>query len=279
MSCFEIGGLPRKGGRFGLPLAAFTILELLTAMAVLAMILVMLIQVVNGILQSTRSQSQQMDSVGTARRILDVIDADLALSVVDENAAVLAHDNTSGLAFLTARRGPVGTAVDHRFLAVTYAATNGRLTRSYGSVDFSSENLLIAATNVSTSSVLAEGILAFQVRVVTDSGNYVSTVSSGAPWSTNIYNSYASPADWKALITRSPDFSSGFTNRVRALTIWVAAVDDQNRELLKNTAQFEQTQAALGDDPTAWRSQLDALPIPSPAKSGIRILTKTIPLR
>lgn len=279
MRYFSIESLrEQKRKRSPLSSTAFTILELLTAMAVFSLILVMIIQVVNGIQQSTKSQNQQMDSVGAARRILDVIDADLASSVVDENAALLVNPTTPGLAFLTARRGPVGATDNYRFLAVSYASTNGKLIRAYGSVDFSSGNLVTSATNVTRSTVLSEGILGFQLRVVTDTGNFLSTTPSGVSWRTNLYNSYPAPAGWQALITRSPDFSSAMTNRVRALNVWIAAVDDQNRALLEDRAQFQQAQTALGDDPTAWRSQIDALSIPPSAKSGIRILTKTIPL-
>ena len=241
-------------------------------MAVLALILALLLQVVNGILQSTKTQSQQMDSVGTARRMLDVIEADLSKAVVGENAAIFVNASSPGLAFLTARRGPTGTT-GHRFLAVQYGLTNTtQLSRSYGSFGFANTNLLLDTVSTSGSSVLADGILGFQIRVLTSSSNYASTSTPSGNWATNNYNNTPGPTGWNALITGSPSFASGLTNRARALQIWVAAVDQQSLHLAANAT------ATFGADPTAWQSSLDSSSLPAPVKSSTRILTKTIPL-
>lgn len=256
--------------------AAFTILELLTAMAVLAMVLVMLVQVVNGILQSTKTQNQQMDSAGAARRMLDVMQADLSKAIVGENAAILVNASSPGLAFLTARRGPTNTP-GHRFLAVQYGLTNNtQLLRSYGSFGFANTNLLLDTIATLGNSVLADGILGFQIRVLTGSSNYASTSNPSANWATTNYNSTTNnlPNGWNALITGSPSFASGLPNRARALQIWVAAVDKQSLQLVSATT----AQSALGADPTAWQSNVDASSLPAPVKSSIRILTKTFPL-
>ena len=266
------------------PLPAFTILELLTAMAVLALILVMMVQVVNGLLLSTRTQSQQMDSVATARRALDLIATDLNNAVVGENAAILAPDGAGSnlFALLTSRRGASGTA-NHRFLAVRYSTNaNSQLIRSYGSVNFGETNLLFAATNTATpAESLAKGILAIQVRALADGTNSYALGSTAANnWSTNSYNGIAPPAGYNALITRTPSFASKLTNRTRAVEVWITAVDDQNYNLLEGGNKLAAVRGLLGADPTTWRSAIDsAAAIPSQAKSGIRILNKTIPVR
>jgi type II secretory pathway pseudopilin PulG len=242
-------------------------------MAVLALILALLLQVVNGIMQSTKTQSQQMDSVGTARRMLDVMESDLSQAVVGENTAILVNSNSAGLAFLTDRRSPSGSS-DHRFLAVSYnLTTNAVLSRSYGSVGFTTARLLAAATNASAQSLLANGILGFQIRVVGDSTNYISTASAGSNWATNNYNGFSPPEGWSALITGSPAFASGLTNRAQSLQIWVAAIDEQNLQIVNSGASV-----TLGTDPSSWRADVDNSTLPAPVKSGIRILTKTIPL-
>ncbi|MCX6970672.1 MAG: prepilin-type N-terminal cleavage/methylation domain-containing protein [Verrucomicrobia bacterium] len=259
------------------PFKAFTILELLVSMAVLAMILVMLLQVVNGILQSTKTQSQQMDSAGAARRMLDVMQADLSKAIVGENAAIFVNSSSPGLAFLTARRGPTGS-VGHRFLAVQYGlggTNNTQLTRSYGSSSFANTNLLLDTVNTPTNSVLADGILGFQIRVLTSSSNYASTGTPSANWATNNYNNVPGPGGWNALLTGSPSFAAGLPNRARALQIWVAAVDKQSLQLVSATS----AQAVFGTDPTAWQSSVDtSTNLPAPVKSCIRILTKTFAL-
>lgn len=267
------------------PLFAFTILELLTAMAVLALVLVMLVQVVNGVLQSTRTQNQQMNSVAAARRAISVITADLQNAVVGENAAILVPDGTSSNLFvlLTSRRS-ASTAANPRFLAVSYA-TNGsnQLIRSYGSVDFSQADLLSATTNgtnVIPVEPLAKGVLAIQARAMADGTNvYALTNAASSNWATTNYNGLPPPAGFKALLTHAGAFSSALTNRTRAMEIWIAAVDDQNYQLLISSGNLPVVLGAMGSDPTAWRSAIDATAIPSQAKSGIRILNKTIPLR
>lgn len=251
-------------------------------MAVLAMIMVMLQQVVSGILQSTRMQTRQMQSVENARRALDAMDADLKKAVVGDNAAVLVSINGPKIAFLAQRRGTNG-APAHRFLAVTYATNaSNQLVRGYGSVDFNQTDLLAAATGTNASSVVADGILGFQVRVVASGTNeYASAAAPSPNWATTNYNSIAAPVGYNALVTPAPAFASGLTNRARALRVWIAAVDDQNYTLLTNIAMLNTAGAAIAGqpDPAQWRAAIDASSIPPQTKSGIRILTKTIPLR
>jgi prepilin-type N-terminal cleavage/methylation domain-containing protein len=253
---------------------AFTLIELLTAMAVLAIILVMLVQVVNGILQSTNTQTRQMDSVGAARRMLDVIEIDISRAIVDENAAILVNADSAGIAFLADRRGPVG-AMNQRFLSVSYQLTNDtQVSRSFGSVDFSDADLLDAATNTTGQSIVADGILGFQIRVLGDSTDVASTSATSPNWATNRYNGFLAPSGWNALITGSTAFATGLTNRAQSLQIWVAALDPQSLE----TVQLANVQSTLGPDPRLWRKEVDESALPPPVKSGIRVLTKTIPL-
>lgn len=266
------------------PSRAFTLVELLTAMAVLALILVMMLQVVNGLMQSTRTQNQQMDSGATARRALDVIATDLNNAVLGEGATILAPSNGTGsnlFALLTSRRGGNGAA-NHRFLAVSYSTNSGsQLIRSYGSTSFGETNMLTAATNTAPSTEpLARGILGVQARAIAEGTNsYALDSAATNNWATNNYNGITPPPGYKAIITRAPSFSAGLTNRTRAIEIWIAAVDDQNYKLLDGANMVATVRGLLGADPAAWRSTIDAAAIPSQAKSGIRILNKTIPVR
>ncbi len=252
-------------------------------MAVLALILVMLVQVVNGVLQSSRTQSQQMDSVSTARRAIDVITTDLQNAVVGASAGILVPEAAGSnlLALLTSRTGP-STAVNHRYLAVRYSTNaESQLIRAYGSVDFSNLNLLASVIAVNNPvEPLAKGILGIQVRALADGTNsYLAGEAASANWATTNYNGTALPSGYKALLTRAATFASGLTNRTRALEIWIAAVDDQNFSLLSNSSTLSVVQGVMGADPATWRASVDAAAIPAQAKSGIRILKKTIPLR
>jgi len=256
---------------------AFSLIELLTAMAVLALILVLLVQVVNGILQSTQAQSQQMDSVAEARRMLDVIETDLSQAVITESATILLRSagDSRELAFLADRRGPTA---GHRLLAVRYdQAKDTQFQRSYGSVGFTEADLMAAAAVEApvTSSVLANGILAFDIRFLGESGEYGFADAGSAAWATSSYNGFATPGGWRALITDSPSFARELPERIHSLQIWVAAIDEQNLAIIDPAG----IRSIFGADPSAWRENVDqSESLPARVKSAIRILSKTIPL-
>jgi len=265
---------------------AFTLVELLTATAILSLLLVLMFQIVSEILQSTKVQNQQMESVAAARRALDVMACDLQNAVVGEDVSILVPSGpgTNLFSLMAYRKGPNGGDATNRFLAVSYS-TNGsdQLFRSYGSVDYSQTNFLTASYATNTPPYpLASHILGVEVLAVTESTNYPLTNAPEANWATNAYNNTNpnTPDGFNALITTKPNFASGLTNRTYALQVWIAAVDEQNYALLTNTGKLDVVKAALANasDPSGWRDAVDAASIPTPSKSGIRILDKTITL-
>jgi prepilin-type N-terminal cleavage/methylation domain-containing protein len=259
------------------PRSGFTLLELLTAMAVLGLVMAMLTQVINGILGSIQVQSQQMEATGAARRMLDIMDTDLSLALADKSTAVLVKTDAAshGLALLADRRGTVDP---HRFLAVRYDRDGEtRITRSYASVDFNERDLLTAAASPTDGPVLSDGILAFQIRVNTENETESQAASDAATaaWATSDYHGSPVPSGWKALLTgpATPGVATG--DRARSLEVWVAAIDSQNLALV----EAGQLTALFGPDPSAWRATVDAASqLPPRVKAGIRILNKTIPL-
>ena len=265
--------------------SGFSLIELLAAMAVLAVVMAMLLQVVDGILACTRMQSQQMDSLGAARGALDTMALDLSGAVVGESSAVLVSSTSNNLALITDRRGANST--DHRYLAVIYSLAGSKLIRTYRSVSSSETDLLAAASNTNSvissgTSTLGDGILSMSMRILTsspsNSGLQSGTNTDTSNYATNTYNGFTVPSGWKALITTSPAFATTLSNRAQALEVWIAAVDPQNNILLQQTGARGIAQASLGSDPTVWRSEVDAANIPRPVKSSIQILNKTIPL-
>jgi prepilin-type N-terminal cleavage/methylation domain-containing protein len=257
---------------------AFTLIEVLVSVAVLAIILVMVLQVVNGLLQSTRTQTQKIDSSAAARRVLDVMSTDLQSAVVGENSAILAPivSTNTLLAFLTTRRGPAGTP-NPRFLAVRYALTNNEVFRSYGAVNSSQTNLIDAnLATVTPNEPLAKGILAIQIRAVTETNRYPVGAEPSANWATRVqYNGIPIPSGYQALLTRSSLFASAAPNTL-ALEIWIAAVDEQNAEVLKS---INRSYNPTNSNPAAWRNEIDkSTNLTSQAKASIRVLNKIIPL-
>jgi prepilin-type N-terminal cleavage/methylation domain-containing protein len=263
-------------GRFKSGLEGFTLLELLVSMVVLALVMGILLQVVNGILKTTQMHSQQMDSVGAARRAMDILSMDLSKAVVGEYSTVLVGNQN--LAMVSERRGTNST--DHRFLGVTYSLNNYQIVRTYRSVSFYEADLLTAAQMISgaANSTLADGILGWNIRVMTSSGPRNAADSSTPNFATNIYNGLTVPNGWKALITASSAFASSFTNKAQGLDVWIAAVDEQNSLLLKDSQKLDAVRQALQNDPANWRSEIDKLEMPLPAKASIQILHKTISL-
>ena len=267
--------------------AAFTLVELLTATAIMALILVLLLQILNGILDSTRVQNQQMEAVGSARRALDVIASDLRNAVISENSSILipSAGSSNSFALLASRRGTNG-ATGHRYLAVLYSTnSSSQIIRSYGSSTFSGTNPLADAASNSTNTPvepLARGILAFQARILADGTNaYPLTNTNSGNWATTNYNGITPPLGWNALITRSPSFAAGLTNRARAMDVWIVSIDDQNGRLLTNNSSWVTsvgTALSGATDVTGWRSAIDAAAIPGRIKSALRVLNKTIPL-
>ncbi len=239
---------------------AFTIIELLVAMAVLAVILVLMVQISNGVLGATKMQRRQMDSVATARRALDVIRTDIERAVVNGGSTVLVPDGVggAGLAAVTSRRG-AALETDHRFLAVRYSLANGNLTRAYGSVGFGATDLIAAAADVpGTPRPLAPGVLAMHV------GCSPTAV-------TNSYNGIAVPSGFLAV--RTPSSPELPADVARSLDIWLLALDEESLPLLGQFALPD-----LGCDPALWREKVDNSNLPSQLKSGLRVLTTTVTL-
>ena len=264
---------------------AFTLVELLTATAILSLLLMLMFQIVSEILQSTKVQNQQMESVASARRALDVMACDLQNAVVGEDVSILVPSSpgtTNLFSLMAYRRGPNGDATN-RFLAINYS-TNGsdQLFRSYGGVDYLQTNFLSVTNATNTPPYpLASHILGVEALAVTERTNYSLTTNPEANWATNQYNSTNNTPDgFNALITTKPNFASGLTNRTYAMQIWIAAVDEQNYSVLTHNSDFySKVKDALSGDPLGWRDQVDSnRNIPSTIKSGIRILSKTITL-
>jgi len=278
---------------------AFTLIELLVAMSILALVLVLMLQVVNGILQSTRTQSQQMDAVAGARRALDVMALDLRNAIINESASVLVPTTVTNTLFsmLTPRRGPevTNSPNPHRFLAVRYRFETNAIIREFRSVPFSENDFLAAVSGPFTtpSQPLASGVLAVVARALGDGTNMYPLNPASPPipvvppavastnWAAVSYNKLTAPTGYAALITHSTAFAAGLPNRTRAVEIWIAAVDGQNAALLAS-GPFQsavQTAIAAAASPAQWREKIDAATnLPPPIKSGIRILNKTVPL-
>ena len=273
----------RLSGRKLSSLRAYTLLETLTAVSILALMLVMMFQVTDGIFRASRRQNRDMESVATGRRALDVMTIDLQNAIFTGNATLLAPSSPgSNLFAVLATRVGANSSETPRYLAVSYSLnSSNQIIRSYGPVDYGATNLFIATLQapVNESLPLASGVLALQARAVTESTNYPLSGPSSSNWaSTDSYNGYTIPSGYNAILAHSAGLARGLTNCTLAIEVWIAVVDYQNYTLLKSTGKLTPLCTALGTDPSSWRAQVNAQSIPPDIKSGVRIQKKTIPL-
>ena len=270
-------------GRKRSALRAYTLLETLTAVSILALMLVLMFQVTDGIFHASRRQNREMEAVATGRRALDVMTVDLQNALFTGNATLLAPSSPgSNLFAVLATRIGANSSETPRFLAVSYSLNgSNQIIRSYGPVDYGATNLFIATLQAPVNECLplASGVLALQARAVTESTNYALSGPASSNWATTgSYNSYTIPSGQNAILAHSAGLARGLTNCTQAIEIWIAVVDGQNYALLKSAGKLAPLSAALGSDPSTWRAQVDAQSIPPDIKSGIRIQKKTIPL-
>ncbi len=285
--------------------AAFSLIEILVAVSVLALLLTLLLQVVNGTMLSSKVANQQMDATAGTRRALDVMVGDLQNSIVGTTSTILG--GTTGkpqLAMITQGRGPSGGA-SPRFLAVQYllastgTSTPDTLQRSYAAVNWTTSDLLAAAAATATTpTTLASGVLGFSVQAILENGDRhdVNTtpppsqawaISAGNPFPATSANAIQVPPSFLALVPATPPTPyplNANTARVTALEITLVAVDEQNYRLLEKSGKLDAVRsgfAAPGNDlPAARWSQLidSSSQIPPPVKTSMKVLSKTVPL-
>jgi len=220
----------------------FTLVEVLTAIAVLSLILVILAQMLGFTARTTGLSSHQMSATQNARLVLDAMDRDFAslLSQNGETVCVLPLTTSNPkvssfqIAFLSNARGPVSAGSQFRYLAVTYTYqfTNSQVIRETEPITWSLSNPmqeLLAPTGTVQSSPLASYVLAFEAVLSLDDGSTVplpSSTSTPDTWWTTTINGQALPNNYIALVLSKPPINPS-NRRVRAITVAIAALDKQ----------------------------------------------------
>ena len=263
---------------------AFTLVELLAAMAVLALLLLLLVQISDHTLQATRTSRQQISATQQARAVLDAMEADLASGIFENGLTLFAkssgpHADTI-LAFLSRSRGPAGAA-DFRCAGVTYQLVDQEMRRGFSPVPWSQVDLVQGAITAATApdaSILARGILRFEVVAVLQNGETVPLTQGG---SSTLFNQPV-PDGFLALSLKSPPAPTP-GQRVVALTVAVAAVDEQNLRL-PGVADIgaKLGSPVAGQTPLElWKAAMaagDLATIPRPALAALRMSQQTYPL-
>ncbi len=272
--------------------AAFTVIEVLVASAVLALLLVLLLQMANYTLQASRVTTQKLNATQAARRVIDTLSSDLAGAV--SNGATVLYQPDGGsvsLSLVTAGRGPANAALPTRFLAVNYRLAGYQIIRSYEAVGWNVTDWLTAAAAAGTStnrSLLAPGILQFAVLALLEDGTTAVVLASGTSippsaltsWRVpagGMFEGQVVPADWSALVRVKPP-STLIQPRVRALLAAIAAVDEQNFQLLSESQRDLFAQPLTADPVKEWETVLNGASLPGSARTAIRFYSKILPL-
>lgn len=258
---------------------AFTLIELLAAMAVLALVLAFLVQLSSQTMTATRSSHQQMEASQKGRVVLDSLSADLANLVAQNGLGILVKEGGGNveLAFLTRSRGPKGSAT--RFLAVAYVLNGNELQRKTAPIDWGAivlpDSALQAVTSPSSTSVLATGILRFNATATLDDGSIVTI--SGLPAS-------AKQTNGSSFVQLLPSVSptSPLLPKVVSLTAAVAPLSEKNLQLAGDMAtklgDLEDGKTALA----VWNSSITLgklAALPAPAVAGLQLSQQTYEIK
>lgn len=264
---------------------AFTIVELLAAMAVLVLLLSLVMQILGHTFRATHTVQQQISATQQTRAVLDALESDLANLIVENGLTIFTKSSGSNgdtvLAFLTRSRGPAG-AVNFRFMGVAYELVNHEMRRRSLPVSWNDKNLVdkaVGAAAAQESSILARGILRFEAVAVLQNGDTVSLVQS----SHREHFGQPVPEGYLAIDLRVPPASSP-ERQVVALTVAVAAVDQQNLGI-PGVADMGKClpSPTVGKSPLqTWKEALasgELGSIPRPALAALRMTQKTYVLR
>ncbi len=261
----------------------FTILEVLVATAVLALMLVAVLQITGQTTMVARLAGSKMSAGQSVRSALDAVERDLRAAVITPRAALLVGTAGSSMAFLTCGRRP--NTAPARFLGVCYRwNSDGRLIRGYAAVNEAATNLLAAVEDASASldqPVVAENILQVAFVAILDDGTRRLLVNP-APESWNasgsvLYGEWTVPAGWTALVPAMATLP-GSGPRVSALLVAMVGTDPKGSALLSSAQQALFAPSTGGDPVSEWEAVAESSSLPAPVRSSLSIQSKMIPL-
>lgn len=219
--------------------AAFTLIEILTAVGIFAIMVAVLMQMLGGTLWMTRFSHGCIDAAQGSRAAVDSLRDDLNHIVTVGGSSLLAKYDTDGnirFAFLTQSRSPSGNA-GARLVAVEYHLDGGDLVRSLTPVPWNSTNLIsdtmlsLPENNNPTtqSSVVASEVLRFDAVAVMDDGSTLPLTQNATWWVTSLSGQTLANGLRALILTSAPVDAAN--PRVRAIVVGIATLDDKNYRL------------------------------------------------
>lgn len=250
------------------PSNAFTLIELLLAFAVLAVVLVLLAGAVGAVTRTWQSGTARIDNFSKARVILGLLDRDLQSAVLRPDlAAFVDESGSNACAFYTRISGSQG---NRRLSLVRYqltnSASNATLQRSDYGMDYTNGALTLANTNSlpdlsnAVRQDITDGILRFEWQFVAADGSFQPAY----------FYDHANP---------------GSPANTRSVVVSLIALDDRSVRLAGQTgtltnllAKFEGLPPAGQTHGRFWdatlRSPAFAQGLPGPVSGGVRVFER-----
>lgn len=217
------------GGKVG---NGFSLMEILVAVAVFALLLVLLIQILGGVVRATTVSQRQLEAREEIQAVLGAIEQDFGNAVTQFKVPLFGtreSDGNARLAFLTRNRGPSGVT-NTRFLAVDFQRkSDGTFERVSTPVvwsELSLKNVAVQNAGGANVSRLADHIVRFEVVAELEDGTVVELDTPQAG-SATFPDGSAIPGNFRSLATDSDG-----SNPVKAITVAVAALDDRAMQIL-----------------------------------------------
>jgi prepilin-type N-terminal cleavage/methylation domain-containing protein len=269
----------QKGGR-----GAFSLVEVLVAMAIFLFMAVMVASITDGVSQIAGQSQRRMSVDGGVRQSLNRISADLSRAIIrsDLPFRIEKKSGNDGLMFFAAAEG---YSAGRGITMLGYEVTNASLQRGAEATAWTSNGTsALAFTSVTNAvalnsylsidssnyEILEPDIFRMEVAFLMGDGSIKSTVGTNAG-STTYIASFASTAR-----TDSSD-------AIRAVIVTVAAVDSRARALMTPSeySQLANTfkDATPGSDPlTVWKENLknSISGMPQTARENVRIYQRYI---
>lgn len=269
----------QKGGR-----GAFSLVEVLVAMAVFLFMAVMVASITGGVSQIAGQSQRRMSVDGGVRQSLSRISADFSRAIIrsDLPFRIEKKPGNDSLIFLAAAEGysagrgitmlgyQVANESLQRGAEATTWTSNGSSALSFTSVTNAAASSSYLTIDSANYEILEPDIFRMEVAFLMGDGTIQSTVGTNAG-STTYIASFAS----------TPRTAS--SNAIRAVIVTVAAVDSRARKLM-TPSEYSQladnfSDATVGSDPlTAWKGYLTNSPVvlPQQFREGIRIYQRYI---
>lgn len=270
--------------------AGFTLVEILVAEAIFLILLVIVIQLIFGLIQTSAAQKKRMDSLGDARQALDRLSLDWAARVRRSDvpgvftkqtgndqigflSEVPAYSGTRRLSWVTYEVNTITQVVQGSQTSSTSALERGILGYNYSSSDSGSNPLMTFP--VATQTLAATNFEPLATTVFRFEYCFLVQVPAGSS-STTAFSA-----------TQALNLTS---SNLVGVVVAVAALDPQSRQIVSQT-QLAAMATALpdavdGQDPQSlWISQMNngtfatkaaAAGVPAPAINAVRIFQRIL---